>query len=389
MSELLGIYGITVCLVLAWTVVRLARAPRDRTLWSLCGLITGWTISFPFGRAADHGTDLLGMSPMTSRLIEHALIVTGIHGLVCFYLYSALDHRRAKRRAWQYGIPLALTLAVLVVAALLTPAGVGTRDHRVTSVAVFFVAADSYAVFGFTRAWVWNRRYACGARPRFRRGLRLAAFGMIGIAVASALFVVAVALRWGGGGSAPQSLPTEGAAETALGWFAAVFFLLPGLIAFLVGVTYPSAVMHLLALRLWWRHLRQYRRLGPLWAALHERFPENALFRLPGRSWHEALNPRSVHRRYYRRVIECRDGLVRISPYLASLQGDADARACRSPAEFSARLRQALRASAESEPVLAAAIPIAVPDEPSLDADVRELIALSDALRTAQPNGGS
>ncbi|MFF4508944.1 MAB_1171c family putative transporter [Streptomyces sp. NPDC001401] len=383
MSDLLAIYGITACVVLAWTVVRLIRAPKDRALWSLCGLITGWTASFPFGRAADRQVGLLGTTPMESRLIEHSLVVIGVHGLICFYLYSALNGRQARKRAWQYGIPLAVTLAVLMAAALLTPGGVATRDHRVTSVAVFFVAADSYCVFGFSRAWVWNRRYARGAGPRLRRGLRLAAAGMIAIVAASVLFVVAVVLHWAGGSGVPKSLHTQGAAATTLGWFAAVFFLLPGVVIFLAGVTYPAAVMHVIALRLWWHHLRQYRRLGPLWTALHEQFPENSLSRIPVRPWRDALNPRAVHRRYYRRAIECRDGLVRISPYVTA----SDDAGIRTSQELSDGLRRALRARAAGLPASANAVPIAVPEDASLEADVRELVALSDALRTERPNG--
>ena len=383
MSDLLAIYGISACVVLVWTVVRLMRAPHDRALWSLCGLITGWTVSFPFGRAADRQAGLLGATPMESRLIEHSLVVMGVHGLVCFYLYSALNARQATKRAWQYGVPLAVTLAVLITAALLTPEGAGTRDHRVTYVAVFFVAADAYCVFGFSQAWVWNRRYARGAGPRLRRGLRLAAIGMTAIVMASVLFIVAVVLRWAGYGSAPDSLHANGAASTALGWFAAVFLLLPGVVTFLVGVTYPAAVMHAIALRLWWRHLRQFRRLAPLWGVLHEHFPENVLPRVPVRPWRDALNPRAVHRRYYRRVIECRDGLVRISPYVKA----PDCTSSRTPQEVSSGLRRALKARAEGLPAAASAVPIAVPEDASLDADALELIALSDALRVERQNG--
>ncbi|WP_405657780.1 MAB_1171c family putative transporter [Streptomyces sp. NBC_00079] len=385
MSDLLALYGITASVALLWTVVRLMRAPKDRALWALCGLITGWTLSFPFGRAADHDAGLLGTTPMESRLIEQGLVVIGIHGLICFYLFSALNNRQARKRAWQYGAVLAVALTAMIVSALLTPDGVGTRDHRVTSVAVFFVAADLYGVFGFSRAWVWNRRYARGAGPRLRRGLRLAAAGMLAIALAAGLFVVAVVERWAGGGAAPKSLHAHGAASTTLGWFAAVFLLLPGVVIFLIGITYPAAVMHVIAQRLWWRHLRQYRRLGPLWRVLHERFPENALDRVPARPWREMLNPLAVHRRYYRRAIECRDGLVRISPYVSTPAGSI----IRSPDELSHGLRRALQAHAAGQPASATAVPIAVPADSSLDADVRELIALSDALRLERPIGGS
>ncbi|MGP3769765.1 MAB_1171c family putative transporter [Streptomyces sp. SDT5-1] len=383
---MLTLYGIAAPLVLIWTVLRLRKAPKDRALWSLCGLIIGWTLAFPFGRAADAGSGLFGTPPMVSRLIEHSLDIASMHGLICFYLYSALGRREAGRRARLYGIPLALTFIVLVAAALSTPEGVGTRDHRVTSVAVFYVAADAYLVFAFSKAWFWNRCYAHGAGPRLRRGLRIAATGMVAFALANTLYIVAVVLHWAGGDDAPDNLDTAGAASTSLGWFAAVFLMLPGVVLFLAGVTYPAAAMRVIALRVWVRHLRHYRRLKPLWVALHELFPENVLPRVPMSAWRSGLNPRSVHRYYYRRAIECRDGLVRISPYIPPPEKDAVA-VGDGNAELSERLRSALRAHRSGERSSAPAVPVAVPMEPTLEADVRELIVLSDALRTADPNG--
>jgi hypothetical protein len=79
----------------------------------------------------------------------------------------------------------------------------------------------------------------------------------------------------------------------------------------------------------------------------------------------------SVHRRYYRRVIECRDGLVRISPYLDTA-GDDLAR----------DLKAALRTTQEhgTRP----AVGVAIPDRDGLDADVEQLVTLSEALRVAR-----
>lgn len=93
-----------------------------------------------------------------------------------------------------------------------------------------------------------------------------------------------------------------------------------------------------------------------------------------------------MHRRYYRRAIECRDGLVRISPYINPSQTGASGDTT-SGAELSDRLRHALRAHGSGELSSAHAVAVAVPPDPSLEADVRELIVLADALRTVDPNG--
>jgi hypothetical protein len=78
-----------------------------------------------------------------------------------------------------------------------------------------------------------------------------------------------------------------------------------------------------------------------------------------------------VHRKHYRRVIECRDGLVRISPYLNDPSGD-----------LSGQLKRALQAHAEGVPVSTEAKPLAAPAADGLDADVRELELLSQSLQT-------
>ncbi|HZG06197.1 MAG TPA: MAB_1171c family putative transporter [Streptomyces sp.] len=390
MSLLLTLYGAGSLLALAWLAYRLTRAPRDVPLWAVTGLIACWAVAYPFGLAADRNEVFWGLAPMTSRLVQHLLVLAAVNCMVYFYLFSALPPARARRRAAWYGLALLAAAAVLTAAAAATPEGVRTRDHTVTSVAVFFVTADVYLAAGFALGWVWTRRYARRAEPRLARGLRITSVGMAAIVVANALFVPAVLMRWAGGDGAHESLDTAGAAETTLGWFGAVFFLLPGIVLILVGIIYPAAVMRLTALRVWWRHLRAYRGLAPLWTALHRHFPEDALHRVPVRPWRDALSLRGVHRRYYRRVIECRDGLVRVSPYLAALDRDSGTGAGTGgpvdadPRELARRLREALRAHAAGRPVSTSAVPVVVPDEGDLDADVRQLVALSRALRSVE-----
>jgi hypothetical protein len=105
---------------------------------------------------------------------------------------------------------------------------------------------------------------------------------------------------------------------------------------------------------------------------------------VPVSPWRDALSLRSVHRRYYRRVIECRDGLVRISPYLANLGVDPAELAV--PEQLAHQLTDALRAHAAGETVPPQAIPIAMPQGDGLDADVDRLIELSLAVeRTGAP----
>jgi hypothetical protein len=149
-------------------------------------------------------------------------------------------------------------------------------------------------------------------------------------------------------------------------------------VTFLAGVCYPGTAMRLSVARIWNRHRRVYRQLAPLWTTLHEAFPQDALTRVPAPRWQDTLSPWSVHRRFYRRVIECRDGLVRLSPYLAEPAGEAGG-------PLGDRLLVALRAL-HTTPVPRQAVPVAVPEAGGLDADADELARLSRQLAAARPH---
>ncbi|NBH02891.1 MAB_1171c family putative transporter [Amycolatopsis sp. SID8362] len=370
MTPVVAAYGIVSAIVLLWLVLRLARNPRNTALRSVTALVACLAIAFPFGAAADMGAHVLGLPPMISRLVQHGLLLVGVYSLVCFFLFSARERAAARRRAGWYAIPLLAAEAVLVVAALATPVSVRTNDQSVPSVAVFFIAADVFMAIGFAAAAVWAHRYAREAVGRLARGLRIAAIGLVAIVVANCLFVpaIVVTLLYDVGAT-----DDSGSAGTALGAFAATFLLMPGVLLFLLGVTYPAVATRLGAMRIWWRHRRLHRQLAPLWTVLHSQFPDDALDRVPAAPWRDAFRLRGTHRRYYRRVVECRDGLVRISPYLTQTDDAAD---------LPSRLKQALGAHAAGEPAPTKAIPVALPAGEGLDADVRELVRLARGLAT-------
>lgn len=358
-TGLLVAYGIGSLLVLLWMAARLRQTPENLPLWALTGLFGCWALAFPLGLAADHNTVILGIPPSVSRLVQYGVLLLGVNLLISFFLFSALPTKQAWRRTWLFAIPLAVALTILTVTTFLMPDGVRTKDYTVTSIAAFWVTSDIYMAFGFAATGIWALRFARTAQRRLALGLRIASVGLCGIVIADCLFVPAIINRWSGGDAAPS---LDGSAETTLGFYGAVFFLLPGIVLCLIGVTFPAALTQLAALRVWWHHLRSYRRLGPLWTHLNSRFPEDALHRVPGAG--------GVHRRYYRRVIECRDGLVRISPYL---NGSGD---------LATSLVAALKADHDQSSQQA--VPVAIPERDGLDADVEQLITLSEALRAAR-----
>jgi uncharacterized protein DUF6545 len=364
--------GIVCYAALVLMLYLLVRAPRNVALRAVTIMIACWGVAYSLGNAASSGTTVLGLEPIMARLIQHLLLVVAAYSLLSFYLFSALDPEDGRRRVIREAVPLAAAAVIMTVATPFIPHGIrdaaaalaSGKDGPVgeTSVALLYVTVNLYMLYAFATTLRWTRRYARGAEPRLRRGLALASAGLAGIVVSLAVFVAANLLRWAGS-ALPKPL-----------LFAGMYLVLFGIMVFLVGVAYPAAVMRLAALRVWWQHRAVYRRLAPLWTVLHDEFPEDALSRVPASPWRDTLSLRGMHRRYYRRVIECRDGLVRISPYLGPLGESAEATA------LAERLREGLRAHASGAPVPTRATPVAIPSDDGLDADVNELVALSVAL---------
>ncbi|GAA3665721.1 hypothetical protein GCM10022267_60110 [Lentzea roselyniae] len=361
--------GIVALSCFAIMLYLLARRPHDPRLRSVTGLVAGWAIGHPFGRAAADGRWFLGLDPMVCQLIQHSMLQIGVYSLICFFIFSALDDARARRQALLQLAPLVLGIAVMTwavlaipddlrVAAARVPNSLGGGPTGVLAITVFYALGNGYLLYGFAAMFVWARRYARGAEPRLRRGLLITSTGLGLLVPADAIFVASNVSRYFG-----EPLPR---------WLltTAVWFLLPGVLLCCVGVVYPIAAMRISATRLWLRHLRAYHQLAPLWTLLHQSFPEDALHRVPSKR--DTFSLRGVHRRYYRRVIECRDGLVRISPYVAEVPEELP---------LAERLRAGLETRRSGAVTMRRPVTLAVPDGDGLDADVRELEKLAVALR--------
>jgi hypothetical protein len=374
-TVLFALQAVATGVVLAVLLSLVVRAPGNVPLRAVTVTVASFVLTVVFGAAASNGTTVVGVEPLLSRVVQHLGMLVGGYSLIAFYLFSALERTRARQAAMRQAIPLTIAVLLELAAALLMPA---SMHHAAATLAfagpeatqppllvlVLYVTPNLYMGYAFASALLWTRRYARGAEPRLRHGLALASVGLAGLAFGEAVFVTATTAQWVGL-AVPRWVYPIG-----------LFAILPGSAVFMVGFVYPAVCMRLAALRVWWQHRRAYARLDPLWTLLHQQFPEDALGRVPASRWRDAMSLRGVHRRYYRRVIECRDGLVRISPYLPP-NGSGD-----SPdTALAQRLRDGLQARASNTPVPTRAIPVAIPTADTLDADVHELITLSDALR--------
>lgn len=356
-------------LAVLWKVYQLFQAPRDRALRAVTFCLICTAGSFSTGLPTEKRALNTSVGTGAASLAGNVLLLCAVYWLLSFYLHSATDRQQASRRARLEVVPLMTTVIVITLATLTTPAAVrghpyGTADLHTPQVAAFFIAAQLYLVYALaTTAW-WTSRYARVSQKPATTGLWLTASSLVCMAAANALRIAMDLVDWRGG-----------AVPVWLDRGVAVLFAL-AIPVFVVGLSYPGVMLRLAGFRIWRQHRRTYRRLRPLWQLLHEAFPQDALHRKPSVIWREDLTVRGVHRHYYRRVIECRDGLVRASPYMAH-QAVQDGL---SPEALASHLRPALRSQAAGEPASPHAIAVALPGEDSIDADARQLVALSDAL---------
>ncbi len=135
----------------------------------------------------------------------------------------------------------------------------------------------------------------------------------------------------------------------------------------LAGVAVP-------AIAEWMRRYRRYRRLGPLWSALYRAEPAIAL-EPPGLLRGSTLFPTRLQ--LYRRVIEIRDGLLAIRPYLPV--DEPDSGGIEDDRREAARIAAALRAREKEMPLPSADITAVGGHD--LGSDTEYLCRLADAYR--------
>ncbi|MFD1661315.1 MAB_1171c family putative transporter [Streptomyces caeni] len=356
-----------------WKLYQLYKAPRDRSLFAVTVCVACTGVSFCLGLPSVRLSVDAALGAGMAQLISTVLLLDTAYWLMCFYLCSSTDRQRARRRTRREGQRVGLVVVGITWATLKTQGqahgfSYWTPDVHVPEATALFTVADLYLIYALGTALRWTCRFARMSTRSMATGLRLTALSLSLMTVAVALRPLAVVISRSG-----ADLPSGTAQASTV-----VLALSLPLLA--VGLSYPSIVTRLTALRLWQHRRESYRKLRPLWTTLHDAFPENALRRTAGGPGREALCVRSIHRRYYRRVIECRDGLVTASPYLVMLGVSEDA-----PPETVARvLPTALRACVTDPAGASPAVAMALPTANSLDADARQLVAVSQALEAGR-----
>lgn len=353
-----------------WKVSQLVRVPRDTGL----RVVTACTVLVFLALSAQLVVTVPGWSEafpsQTPKLLQNVLL-TVFFALLLVLLHSNISPKKVGTRGWGE-IALALSASAgMTVAFVFTPAAVQGASYgdagEHPAVVVFYLVGNLYMAYATARGSWLSWVSAAHTRSHARLGLRVAA---VGLAVCCL------------GTHVPRVLATSGmlALGEALIPATAVWtppLLAAGIVTFFLGIGFPGARTGLIKLRLWFEVRRDYRDLRPLWQALYEQFPHIALV-APDKPWREALKLRNMRLRYYRRVIECRDGLVCLSPYVdqADLSG-AD------PSEQAQLVQQALVNVSRQAQTSSGAV-LAAPESAGIEADTEELLALSRELSRQQ-----
>ncbi|MFF5081647.1 MAB_1171c family putative transporter [Actinoplanes sp. NPDC000266] len=271
-----------ILLALLWgmTVVRfptIFRDSRQRALWaSLAAVTFGKTFAF---------------APILAETQKPALPhLFGV--LAAFFLlrFVALVTGRGDNR--RQTILVTLVLAALII----LTAGVTAPEPRIpTRHVAYWVVLEAYLAYVLVNAtalfWSTSRQVNPGL-PRF--ALRLMAVGTALITVFAFFRISALVID-----EVREAEPIAEQVQT----IAVLLTVTGGMIA-----ASPRARSALTA-------YRNLLALRPLWKAMRDAFPEIILF-TPRRAIVELAGVDDIHLRLYRRVIEIRDGMLALRPYL-------------------------------------------------------------------------
>ncbi|MEU9456734.1 MAB_1171c family putative transporter [Streptomyces sp. NPDC048277] len=360
-----------------WKGIDLAHAPHDRALRllviCLLTLMTGEILSFPKVNSTIDEATAVGVG----KVAFNGVYMFGLCALILFFASCARGASAEYRRHQLIDsglfacVLIALTLTMIATPAAMRGHSLSTPDMAKPTIASFYLVGNAYFIYAYLASGLWALRFTRRASRHVGLGLRMMALGLIGLMVTSVNRMILVVLR--------INAPGSHEAFNTVNWSLSNWAM--GIV--LSGICYSAGVHLITRWKSVVRHRRMYHELTSLWTALATAYPEFVLLPAPtGSPWHRLRRRHTYEQRLYRRLIECRDGLVRLSPYLTRVAPDADL--ALGPADQLAQhIAEALRlkATPHSPDTELPAARIASPVGNSLDADARELIAISEALR--------
>lgn len=350
-----------------WVALRAERGKTLRLLLAL-GLVllaVGQTLSLPPITLA---TDL-HLSAGVGKVAYNLATMGGLGALLWFFTRMTQPRSTGALLA-AHTIALALCAGAMIALMAATPSA--HRHHSLQSsftglpqIPWFYLVGGVYFTYAYALSGWYVWRYSSNPTKRLsammRGSLRVIAVAELGLATTavgreawvSAKYVTGVASKLAG----------------TVNWQLSNI----SLIGVTVGLTLLVAAGAVDTVRLLIGRVRQYRDMALLWTELKAVYPEVVLRRRL-RDW------------FHRRVIECLDGLTRLSPYIGEAAKETDLNRC-GPPELARyvwtglTLKPALESIGSQLP--AVALPLSSPQDP--DADVEQLVALAVAFRDHRP----
>lgn len=358
--KLVNVFGVAFfTIVLCWRVDRLYRAKAGIQAVAVTVAIAALTLAVLLLGSPIADTIDGALWRGASRLGGYVGLALAVASLAVAFFYGPTESAR-QRRAGMEAIPLIAAVIGLAVAMTVTPASLRNATLDTLTVqqlgfAVFFAIAGGYLMYGLGDCVLSLSRLMPFADGYLVTSLRLMAVGLGLTAIGSLAQVSFVVASVGKIASLPALL-TLSQACTAI-----------GILLFVIGLSYPGVRGFFVQAEYRKRHRRDYKRLAPLWELLTTAVPEVVLDAGPAR--------RDPHLRFQRRVVEIRDVLVQLSPYLPDDFGDGI------PEENVHNLLVAIDLRAEAQGAPAPSSMVLPPDGPSIDDDAAPLLVLSDAVR--------
>ncbi len=353
--------GVVFALAFCWRLDQIRRTGWGLQPLAMMVAVASLTVAFVVVNEAVASTlDTRGFAGL-SRVAFYALLAIGVAALVVVFFFP--DRVSRERRAGWEALPLVASLIGLQITMLVIPEEIRTETISEWTVqnwgfALFMLIASGYLAYGFLACVNSVRKFYATADGYLRvsLGLLMAGLGFLALgAIAQIVFVAVSAMNVA---RSPWLVTTNRVLATV------------GVVSFLLGISYPmvySRVQSLVANR---RRRRLDTELLPLWRLVTGAVPEVVL---PDTG---QLSPTT---RLHRRVVETRDALTQLSPYLPPVfeyaQVDVQVRLLRSAvSELSAV------ADGAGDKISGAVRDLAPADGEGLEADAAPLIRLSEEL---------
>lgn len=377
---------VVVGVIAAWRLIELVRAPvptRGRIL-----VFALFASSFVSNAAAN---------PIVQRQIDS--VASGLSGLVSFvalfgfFVGFIIFFGGASPNSWYGRVPTQLAIVGAATALLVLAWALSLRehntlqylelpDHAPTGPALFSLVSNGYLFYTCLACAYLAAIEAARSSRSGRVAFALCAVGMGLCFVGGPLVrIPATLLAWTGTAMSPDEAGARFLHSTQGAPFVPI--LGSGILVVALGLIFVALRTLIGKTRLWLEAKRNSLALLPLWRDLTSVFPNIALH--PGRTWlGEVFRLRDVPFSYERRVVECFDGLWRLSPYVEEPDDDSDDAL---PIHVQAALvhRAVRRAAAGMDPVGSPVAIAAAEDGQSS----RALVALARCYSgaTTDPNG--